>query len=164
MTNVYLTSAAAEYVHDRIAGHTVNYWSQRLINMRRKDRPQTYQMPFTMLSGAATYEQADLDNFVEFEKARRLEGKSLKGRAAEVVRAFGIGEPAGSTQGRVLKHAAANLHLMPGAAQDVAVQMIIGNPLAAWLMTAEQAIALGKELTDAGLRAARFKQETEAGV
>lgn len=75
---------------------------RRLTNARQVGRTQVFNLPFSKIGKVVFYEQADLVEFAEFEKTRRLGKMKLSGRAAEVMRAFGIGTSGGSSTGRKL--------------------------------------------------------------
>lgn len=147
------TNAAGEWLHEAVPGESPAYWRQALINNRRPDRSPPHRVPFNTLGRAAVYTPEALQAFADFEKSRRLGQIKLTGRAAEVVRAFGIGEASGTTQGRAFKGASANLASGPSGAF---VQTIINEPLLVFMLTADQAVALGKELLDAGQAAMRI--------
>jgi hypothetical protein len=160
MTDLFNTNAAADYLADAIPGESASYWYQRLVNARRSDRQQPFAIPFSTLGKVCLYEQSDLEQFVEFEKSRRLGKVKLSGRAAEALRAFGIGEPGGSSLGRVFKGGAANPH--PDNKGGTLVQATIHEPLMVFAMTPEQAIAFGKELKEAGEAAQRWNNPQQA--
>lgn len=154
MTETLLTTnAAGNWLHEAVPGESPAYWRQALINNRRPDRSPPHRVPFDTLGRVAVYTPEALQAFADFEKSRRIGQIKLTGRAAEVVRAFGIGEAAGTSQGRVFKGASANLASGSGGAF---VQTIINDPLLVFMLTPEQAIGFGRELVEAGQTAARI--------
>lgn len=149
------TKAASEYLHDRIPGESLKYWTARLNNLRRTDRPQPFELRFAKVEGkSGFYNSADVEQYVEFEKSRRVGKVKLSSRAAEALRAFGIGEPGGTSLGRTFKGGTANPH--PDNKGGVIVQTTINEPLTVFAMTPEQAIEFGKELIKAGQAAQRI--------
>lgn len=155
MENFLDTKAAAEHLHARIPGESVKYWTARLNNLRRTDRTQPFELRFAKVEGkSGFYNRADLERYVEFEKSRRVGKVKLSSRAAEALRAFGIGEAGGTSLGRIFKGGTANPH--PDNKGSVFVQAIINEPLTVFAMTPEQAIEFGKELIEAGQAAQRI--------
>lgn len=162
MTTYLDTKAAAQYMNEQIPDESLKYWTARLNNMRRTDRPQTFSLQFAKVEGkAGFYDQKDIFAYAEFEKSRRIGKVKLSGRAAEAMRAFGIGEQGGGTQGRRWMGASVN----PAVANDgsgVFVQTIISEPLMVFAMTPEQALKFGKDLVEIGQYAQR-SNSTEPG-
>jgi hypothetical protein len=158
LTDLFNTSAAADYLHAVFADKPASYWYQRLINARRTDRPQTYVLPHTTLGKVVLYTPEALDGFIEHEKLRRIGKVPFTGRAAEALHAFGIGKAGGTTHGRIFKGGSANLQAIEGvgAANQVGVQVIINEPLLVFAMTPEQAASFGKELIEAAQAATRI--------
>jgi hypothetical protein len=161
--SLFNTGAAADFLNEAIPGKTPGYWRQRLINARRSDRSEAFVLPFSTVGKAVFYEEADLQQFIEFEKSRQLGKMKLSGRAAEALRAFGIGEAGGGSQGRRFKDGSVNLQATDDGS-GVFVQTIISEPLMVFAMTPEQAIAFGTDLVDvgqAGLRIRSTRQTTQ---
>lgn len=156
MQKFHDTRAAAQYLHDHVPGESVKYWSLRLHNLRRSDRPQPFKLEFAKVEGkAGYYTERDLAAYVEFEKTRRLGKLKLSGRAVQAMRAFGIGEAGGGTQGRRFAGASVNLQV---SNQDgkAFVQTIINEPLMVFAMTPDQAVDFGKQLIEVGEAAQRI--------
>src|SRR3546814_12925214 len=80
------------------------YWSNFLINNRRSDRHPVHRIPFERIGTGAFYTPDVLEEFVNFERSRRIGEMKLTGRAAEALRAFGVGEPGSRTTGRKLEY------------------------------------------------------------
>jgi hypothetical protein len=158
--NIFNTNAAADFLNELVPGESPAYWSQRLINARRTDRKQSFTLPFSTINKAAFYEEADLRQFAEFEKARRLGKIKLSGRAAEAFRAFGMGEQGGGSQGRQFKGASANLQTSNDSGAAF-VQTIFNEPLMVFAMSPEDAIAFGKELVETGQAAQRINGQDQ---
>jgi hypothetical protein len=159
--DVFNTNAAADFLNELVPGQSPAYWNQRLINARRSDRKQPFTVPFSTIGKAAFYQEADLKQFAEFEKARRLGKVKLSGRAAEAIRAFGIGEQSGGSQGRQFKGASVNLQTSTDSGAAF-VQTIISEPLMVFAMSPEDAIAFGKELVKTGQAAQRINGQDQA--
>jgi hypothetical protein len=155
--NIFNTNAAADFLNELVPGESPAYWNQRLINARRTDRKQSFTLPFSTINKAAFYEEADLKQFAEFEKARRLGKVKLSGRAAEALRAFGMGEQGGGSKGRQFK---ANLQTSNDSGAAF-VQTIINEPLMVFAMSPEDAIAFGKELVESGQAAQRINGQDQ---
>jgi len=149
MSNLYNTAAAADFLHEQLPGNTPAYWNGRLVNMRRIDRSSALAIPFSRSGKVAFYDEADLRIFADFERMRHLGKVKVTGRAAEALKAFGIGEAGGGAQGRVFKGGAVNIQLNNDDGQPF-VQTILNEPLTVFAMTADQAIEFGKELIEAG--------------
>ncbi|MDR5811191.1 hypothetical protein [Caballeronia sp. LZ019] len=152
------TQAAAELIAAEIdeSGGTA-YWSRVLTNNRREDRNPPHRVAFQRLGGGAFYRPEDVAAFVEFEKSRRLGVLKLSGRAAEAVRAFGIGEKGGSATGRKLNVSALTLQLDQATGAHF-VQLVTNDPLMVYRLELSEARALAKELADtaqAGQRGAQ---------
>ncbi|MBJ9591749.1 hypothetical protein I5745_14735 [Burkholderia seminalis] len=96
---------------------------------------------------AAHYDVHELARFVEFEKQRRLGSVTLTGRAAEVMRAYGIGEKGGSTTGRKLK--VSGIHPQVDEAGKPYVQLITDDPLMVYRLEVAEAVSVLKELAAA---------------
>lgn len=157
------TQAAAEYLTHDLPYKTVEQWALWLRNNRNQARRAIYRVKSEQLGRIAVYTKDELASFVEFEKSRQLGKVKLSGRAAEVMRAFGIGEQTGGTQGRSFKGGSAN----PSVANvtgTVFVQTVIDEPLLVFAMTPEQAIEFGNELVEAGRAAKRINAEQLKGA
>jgi hypothetical protein len=156
------TRAAAQYLHDRLPGESVKYWSLRLNNLRRKDRRQPFPLNFAEVKGkSGYYAQDDLAQYVEFEKARRTDKAKLTGRAAELARAFGAGEPGGSSYGRKLAYTVM-LGFEEGDVSKQFVRLMIERPLGVFRLEADEAAALAAELADAVKAIKRHAKGTAA--
>jgi len=107
-----------------------------------------------MMGKMVIYSEEELIKFVKLEKSRRLGKINLSDRAVEALRAFGMGEQGGGSQGRKWTGASVN-SMVSSDGQSVLVQTIINDPLLVFAMSAEEAISFGQELTDAGKMAQR---------
>lgn len=152
------TQAAAELIESVIhepGGST--YWSRVLTNNRREDRNPPHRVPYQRLGGGAFYRPKDVEEFIEFERSRRLGVVKLSGRAAEAIRAFGIGEKGGSSTGRKLNVSAITLQIDQATGARF-VQLVMNDPLMVYRLELSEAKALAQELADtaqAGERGAR---------
>lgn len=125
---LYSTQAAAELLSEQV-GEAVGYWITRLANMRNPKRAVSYRLNFATTEGRlGLYAEADLRSFIEFEKTRRIGDMKLSPRAAEALRAFGVGQPGGSTTGRKLNYTATLQPSNDGISKPF-VQLLIKDPL-----------------------------------
>ncbi|WP_244145748.1 hypothetical protein [Paraburkholderia tropica] len=143
------SKAAAEWLDAALPGESAGYWQRWLTNNRNQTRRVPYRIPFQSVVGfkAAHYDANELARFVEFEKQRRLGSVTLTGRAAEVMRAYGIGEKGGSTTGRKLK--VSGIHPQVDEAGKPYVQLITDDPLMVYRIEVADAVAVLKELSAA---------------
>jgi hypothetical protein len=143
------SKAAAEWLNEALPGESVGYWQRWLTNNRSQTRRVPYRIPFQTVVGfkAAHYGVDELARFVEFEKQRQLGSVTLTGRAAEVMRAYGIGEKGGSTTGRKLK--VSGIHPQVDETGKPYVQLITDDPLMVYRIEVADAVAVLKELSAA---------------
>lgn len=141
------TQVAAEMIDGAIRepGGIV-YWTRYLTNNRRDDRNPPHRVPFQRISNGAFYRPADIAEFIEFEKSRRIGVRKLSGRAAEAMRAYGIGEAGGSTTGRKLD--CAILPQTDPATGAPYVSMTVDNPLLVFRLDLDQARQIRDELAE----------------
>lgn len=145
--NLYSTQAAAEHLAGQV-GETVDYWITRLANMRNPKRPVAYRLNFAATEGRlGLYAEEDLKAFVEFEKTRRIGKMTLSSRAAEALRAFGVGQPGGSTTGRKLNYTVSAQPSNDGTGGPF-VQLIIKDPLLVFRLEHDELGDLVKELSE----------------
>ncbi|SAL42496.1 hypothetical protein AWB74_01731 [Caballeronia arvi] len=139
------TQAAAELVAAEIdESGGVTYWSRYLTNNRREDRSPPHRIPFQRIGGGAFYLRPDVAAFIAFEKSRRLGVLKLSGRAAEALRAFGIGEAGGGTTGRNLDCTlTAQLDSTTGTPY---AQLVIQDPLLVFRVEPDQLRELHSEI------------------
>jgi len=121
-------------------------WLHWLQNNRNQSRSVPYRVPFERMAGGVFYRREELVLFLDWEKSRQLGTIKLSGRAAEAMRAFGVGEPGGGSQGRKWKGGDANLASSQGR---VSVQVIINEPLLVFSLTSEEALDFARRLVDA---------------
>ena len=139
---------AAERLHEALPGHSIKYWQQWLTNNRNHSRRTVYRIPFHNVIGmrSAHYEPEELKKFIEFEKTRQLGKIELKGRAAEVLRAYGIGEQKGGITGRQWE--ASIIPQVDEVTQSPYIQIILNDPFLIFRLEIEQAEKLSCELID----------------
>jgi len=157
------TQAASEYLFHHLPEKTMEQWSLWLHNNRNQTRRAIYRIKTERLGRMTVYTTEELAAFVEFEKSRSIGSIKLSGRAAEAMRAFGIGEVGGSTKGRRFKGGSANPQPASDNSSQAFVQAIINEPLMVFAMTPEEAITFGHELIEAGqvakgINAKQFKK------
>lgn len=141
------TQAAAELIAAEIhESGGVAYWTRYLTNNRREDRNPPHRVPFQRIGGGAFYLRPDVADFIAFEKSRRVGVLKLSGRAAEALRAFGIGEAGGSTTGRKLDCTLTAQH-DPATGTPYA-QLVIQDPLLVFRIEPDQLRALHSEIAD----------------
>lgn len=145
---LYSTQAAGDWLAEAIPGKDSKYWQGVLIANRRNDRPQVHKIPFTTIGRGAFYTHQALQEFAEFEKVRRLGQMKLTGRAAEVMQAFGIGSPDGSTTGRRLEVTEVSGQY-DETTQTAFVRLAVQNPLRIYRLEPTEAKALIEQLKDA---------------
>lgn len=157
MEHLLDTKAAAQYLHDQIPDESMKYWAARLNNLRRTDRPQPFALQFSKVEGkSGFYSREDLAAYVEFEKARRVGKVKLSGRAAEALRAYGIGEQGGGVHGRKLSYDI-NVQVNEGDPRPY-VQLIINEPFLVYRIPADELTTLVKELSEAKTYIDQFKE------
>lgn len=152
----YTTQAASEWLDEAIPGHTPKYWQGVLLNNRRENRRNVHEVPYTLVGKCAFYREEDLRSFAEFEKQKRIGNKKLTGRATEVIRAFGIGQTGGTSQGWKWDGASATPQHVAG---EIFVQVVVNNPLTVFKLSPAEAISFGKELLEAGEFSERLKEQ-----
>lgn len=160
-TELLSRPVAAELLARQLDGKSADQWALWLRNNANTARAAVYRIPVESIGRGSFYQPAELEKFIEFEKSRQLGTIKLAGRAAEALRAFGVGE-GGSTQGRPWKGASANVASREGSGSAF-VQAIVNEPLLVFALTVDQAIEFGTELADAG-RAARRINNSGKGV
>ncbi|MGZ8288198.1 MAG: hypothetical protein ACXW2U_07210 [Telluria sp.] len=160
MSDLYNTAAAAEFLHELLPGKTPTYWSGRLVNMRRSDRSKALAIPFSTAGKTVFYDENDIRLFADFERSCYLGKVKVTGRAAEALKAFGIGQAGGGAQGRAFKGATVNIQVSNDDGQPF-VQTIVNEPLTVFVMTPDQAIEFGKELIEAGQAAKRITKDAK---
>jgi hypothetical protein len=140
------TQVAASVLQEAIP-EPEGYWSRFLVNNKRPDRNPPFRVEFVKMGGGVLYPRRALADFVEWEKSRRLGAMKLTGRAAEVMRAFGIGEAGGGTTGRRLD---ISIHPQQNPSTgEPYLQLIVKDPLLVFHLEIEQAEAIIRELRDA---------------
>ncbi|HDU2647843.1 TPA: hypothetical protein U5D81_001523 [Yersinia enterocolitica] len=139
---------AAEHIHTALPGNSVKYWLQWLTNNRNQSRRAFYRIPFHNIIGmrSAHYDPEEINKFVEFEKKRQLGSIELKGRAAEVLRAYGIGEKNGGITGR--KWVANIMPQVDELTKVPYIQILLDDPLLVFRLDIEQAEMLSNELIE----------------
>lgn len=166
MPKLFDTRAAAQHLDNLIPGESIKYWTLRLNNLRRADRPQPFKLGFAKVEGkSGYYAEGDLTSYVEFEKARRTDKAKLTGRSAELVRAFGIGESGGGIYGRKLA-CTVMLGLEENDANKQFVRLMIERPLSVFRLEADEAAGLAEELLDvvAAIKRHEFPQSAETTI
>lgn len=144
-----LSSQEAEERAQEVIPEKPGYWHNYLINNRREKRPAAYRIPFTKKpDGRVFYNVDEFAKFLEFEKRRRIGGMKLTGRAAEIMRAFGIGEAVGSTLGRKLNLTSISAQIDQATGRSF-VQIISSDPLMVYRVEPGEATAIAEKLTEA---------------
>lgn len=139
---------AAEFLSKHLTDRDVDQWALWLRNNRNQSRHVPYRIAFERISNATFYRPEELAKFLEWEKSRQLGVMKLTGRAAEVMRAFGIGSSAGSTTGRKLT--IVGIHdQIDDITGEPFVQLITSDPLMVYRLDRDQARKLATELLDA---------------
>jgi hypothetical protein len=142
------TNAAGDWLNDAVPGETPAHWRTALSNNRKTDRNPPYRVPYSTIGRGAFYTVSDLLEYAEFEKARRMGKMKLTGRAAEVMRAFGIGANGGSATGRKLNVTGINPQVDESTGK-LFIQLITNEPLMVYRIEVEQAESIASELKEA---------------
>lgn len=124
------------------------YWRNYLINNRKPERHQVYRIPYQKIGRDIYYQTDEVAKFIEWEKSRRLGTVKLTGRAAEALRAFGIGEDGGGTTGRKLEVTGINAQF-DEVRREPYIQLITNNPLMVFRIPIEQAKQISAEFAEA---------------
>jgi hypothetical protein len=141
-------SMAAKLLHELMSDKSAEQWEVWLRNNRKPERRVTYHVPYVKLGGGVFYDREELAKFAEWEKGRQLGSIKLTGRAAEVMRAFGIGEKGGSTTGRKLKVTGINPQVDEATGKPF-IQFVVDDPLMVYRVEVEESKALLREWADA---------------
>lgn len=148
MQDDFLTMAqAVQHLTDQV-GDDAKYWVNKLANLRKPKRASAFPLAFAKKErGIGYYALSDLARLVEHEKHLRLGNLKFTGRAAEVMRAFGINEPGGSPYGRELKTFRVSEAVIDGDPRTFA-QLTVGDPLSVYRIDIEQIENMIAELTE----------------
>lgn len=149
MTEELLSNQAAiELLTELVPGRTAQQWAVALQNNRNPSRKVPHRIPYVRMSGSVFYKRDDIASFAEFEKVRQLGSIKLSPRIAEALRAYGVGDPGGSTTGRSLNVSAVNLQVDQSTAKPF-IQVIATDPLMVYRIEVPDAKALAQELAQA---------------
>ena len=138
-------NVAATVLSELLNDKTPEQWAVWLQNNRNQSRRVPYRIPFERMAGGIFYHREELAKFAEWEKSRQLGTIKLTGRAAEVVRAFGIGKSGGSTTGRKLNITGINPQIDDVTGKPY-VQLITDDPLMVYRLEVSEARSLANEL------------------
>lgn len=150
---------SADVLTELLPDRTSTQWGLWLQNNRNQSRRVPYRIPFEKMAGGVFYRREELAKFAEWEKSRQLGSIKLTGRAAEVVRAFGIGTASGSSTGRQLKVTGVALQVDQATKQPY-VQLITNDPLMVYRLELDTAKALGSDLSATAAAGARIANRT----
>lgn len=149
MTEELLSNSfAAQVLNELLPGKTVQQWELWLQNNRNQSRRVSYRIPFVRMAGGVFYLREELAKFVEWEQSRQLGSIKLTGRAAEVVRAFGIGSASGSTTGRKLKVTDINPQIDDSTGKPF-IRLVFDDPLMVYRIEVDAAQLIAQELIEA---------------
>jgi hypothetical protein len=157
-----LDSKAAAAILQSSIPEPEGFWSTFLMNNRRPERNPTYRIPFAKTGGAIEYRRDDLELFAEWEKRRRAVGLGHANRVAEVVEAFGVGQPGGSRFGRELK-----CQFTPQFNEEAGghfIQMQVEKPLSIFRLSLDEAKVVLDDLSEVYAAAVRIKTTTNKSV
>ncbi|VVP89042.1 hypothetical protein [Pseudomonas fluorescens] len=141
-------SVAAQTLCELEPEKSVEQWMHWLQNNRNQSRRVPYRIPFERMAGGVFYRREELVSFIDWEKSRQLGALKLTGRAAEVMRAYGIGEKSGSATGRKLKVTAINPQVDEATGTPF-VQFITSDPLMVYRLELDEAEAIIREMAEA---------------
>jgi len=145
---LFSTNAAAEFLNEQVPERSVTGWALWLRNNRNNSRRVVMRIPFERLGGGAFYRRDDLASYVAWEKSRQVGRLKLTGRAAEVMRAYGIGSASGSTTGRKLRVTAIDPKVDEASGMPY-VQIITDDPLMVYRLEVLEAKSIAGELLEA---------------
>lgn len=148
MTDELLSNSfAAQVLCELLPEKNAEQWALWLQNNRNQSRRVSYRIPFERMAGGVFYHREELAKFAEWEKSRQLGSIKLTGRAAEVVRAFGIGTASGSTTGRKLSVTGINQQTDVATGKHF-IQLVTDDPLMVYRLEVDQAKQIGLELLE----------------
>ncbi|WP_322094572.1 hypothetical protein [Paraburkholderia bannensis] len=150
---VYTIGKVAAILREQFPDKTEEQWKTWLHNNRNGAKNAVATIPFVRVGKAAMYHPDDIAKFVDFEKSRRIGNVKLSGRAAEALRAFGIGEIGGGATGRKLAYTL-TAQVDPATGRHYA-QFITRDPLMVFRLEQDQVCALAAEFSEL---AANFKR------
>ncbi len=150
MTTTELLSrqAAAEWLAQHLRDKNPEQWGLWLRNNANSARRATYRIPTEQIGRGTFYNLEELAKFVEFERGRQLGSIKLRGRAAEVARAFGLGSTRGSTTGRQLLVTAIDPQFDEVSGKTY-VRLVTDGPLMVYRLEVAQARQIAMELLEA---------------
>jgi hypothetical protein len=140
------TPVAADLLAEMLPDRNAEAWALWLRNNRNQARKAAYRIPTVRISNGAFYTRDELAKFAEWEKSRQLGKVTLSPRAAEALRAFGVGQPGGSTTGRKLNY---SVNVQPSEGGAPFVQMIVSDPLLVFRLDRDELAGLINELAEA---------------
>jgi hypothetical protein len=146
---------AAKTLHALLPERSEEQWALWLQNNRNHARPVSYRVPFVRMGGGVLYEVAELNRFVEWERARKLGTVKLSSQAAAALDAFGIGTSEGSPYGRSLSCKVDVAQTQEG---EPFVRLIVEKPLAVFRLSAAQASSIAHGLIESADLVARADQ------
>lgn len=147
-TDLLSRQVAAEWLTERLTDKNAEQWALWLRNNANQARHATYRIPTESIGRGTFYNIEELTKFVEFERGRQLGSIKLKGRAAEVARAFGLGSTSGSTTGRELLISAIDPQFDEVSGKTL-VRMVTDSPLMVYRLEVSQAKKIAAELLEA---------------
>lgn len=127
---------AADILANAVPPRSASEWTQWLANNRNAARRAGYRVPYERLGGRVYYRRSELEGFIQFQGQRLLGNIELKGRVAEIVQAYGLGQPKASGHGRPfnLSQVAAQVDHFGG---DY-VQLVLSDPLTVYRLSPKQ--------------------------
>ena len=152
-TDLLNRQAAAEWLAQQMIGDdkkTPEQWALWLRNNANHARQAIYRIPTERFGGGTFYNIEELRKYAEWAKLKWLGTLRLSGRAAQALKAFGIGEAGGGTLGRKWKGAHVNLHPSSDGSEPI-VQMIVNQPLMVFALSLSDAAELGRALVKESL-------------
>lgn len=145
---LYGNSQAAQFLSRQLPDKTPEQWELWLRNNRNQARKAVYRIDVVHISNRSFYRPQELAKFIEWEKSRRLGVMKLTGRAAEALRAYGIGTATGSTTGHKLE--VLGIHEQTDeVTKERYVQLITGTPLMVYRLDLDQAGDIARKLLQA---------------
>lgn len=159
MDELIKSELAAQVLHESIPVRSRDQWALWLQNNRNPRRRATYRIPFERIGISVFYRRDELSKYSEWEKQRQLGTIKLTGRAAEVMRAYGIGEAGGGATGRKFNVSAIDLQTDP-VSEKPYIALILEDPLMVFRLEIEEAIHHANKLIELAKATERIANES----
>ncbi len=156
-------SLTAQMLSQEFPERDVQQWATWLQNNRNRSRSVPYRIPFVRMAGGIFYERADLDEFIRWERARKVGEVKLSARAAEALQAFGVGEAGGSATGRKFNYSSCSGQI-DESDHSAFVQLVVTDPLRVYRLSVDQAEAIARDLANEARDARELHSRSTGGT